>query len=70
MSSRGGIEMEGNRDRPRILSCRGGSAGWPVVAVFAGWLGLLAPVSTLVEGLTSIGFVGFFVFMATSASRF
>jgi hypothetical protein len=35
-----------------------------VVAVFAGWLGLLAPASSAIENVTSIGFVGFFVFMA------
>jgi hypothetical protein len=41
--------------------------GWLglVVAFFAGWLGLLAPASAVVEGLTAIGFVGFFVFMAS-----
>ena len=41
--------------------------GWLglVVAVFAGWLGLLAPASDVIEGLTSIGFLGFFVFMAS-----
>jgi hypothetical protein len=41
--------------------------GWLglVVAFFAGWLGLLAPASDVVEGLTSIGFLGFFVFMAS-----
>lgn len=39
--------------------------GWLgiVVAVFAGWLGLLAPASNVIEGLTAIGFVGFFLFM-------
>jgi len=39
--------------------------GWLglVVAVFAGWLGLLAPASTVIEGLTAIGFFGFFLFM-------
>jgi len=39
--------------------------GWLgiVVAVFAGWLGLLAPASSVIEGLTTIGFLGFFVFM-------
>lgn len=39
--------------------------GWLgiVVAVFAGWLGLLAPASSVIEGLTAIGFVGFFLFM-------
>jgi hypothetical protein len=41
--------------------------GWLglVVAFFAGWLGLLAPASDVVGGLTAIGFVGFFVFMAS-----
>jgi hypothetical protein len=41
--------------------------GWLglVVAVFAGWLGLLGPASDLVEGISSIGFVAFFVFMAS-----
>jgi hypothetical protein len=41
--------------------------GWLglVVAFFAGWLGLLAPALGVVEGLTGIGFVGFFVFMAS-----
>ena len=41
--------------------------GWLgiVVAVFAGWLGLLAPASDVIEGLTGIGFLGFFVFMAS-----
>jgi hypothetical protein len=41
--------------------------GWLglVVAVFAGWLGLLSPVSSIVEGLSAIGFLGFFVFMAS-----
>lgn len=41
--------------------------GWLglVVAVFAGWLGLLAPASDVLQGVTSIGFVGFFVFMAS-----
>jgi hypothetical protein len=39
--------------------------GWlgVVVAVFAGWLGLLAPASSLIEGISSIGFLAFFVFM-------
>jgi len=39
--------------------------GWLgfVVAVFAGWLGLLAPASSVIEGLTTIGFLGFFLFM-------
>jgi hypothetical protein len=41
--------------------------GWLglVVAVFAGWLGRLAPASSVIEGLSAIGFVGFFVFMAS-----
>lgn len=41
--------------------------GWLglVVALLAGWLGLLAPASNAVEGLTGIGFVGFFVFLAS-----
>ena len=34
-----------------------------VVAFFAGWLGLLAPASSVIEGITTIGFLGFFVFM-------
>jgi hypothetical protein len=40
--------------------------GWlgMVVAVFAGWLSLLAPASSVIEGLTFIGFLGFFVFLA------
>jgi hypothetical protein len=39
--------------------------GWLglVVAVFAGWLGLLSPASGVVDGLTTIGFFAFFVFM-------
>jgi hypothetical protein len=41
--------------------------GWLglVVAVFAGWLGLLGPASSVIEGLSAIGFIGFFVFMAS-----
>jgi hypothetical protein len=41
--------------------------GWlgMVVAVFAGWLGLLAPALGLIEGLTTIGFLAFFVFLAS-----
>jgi hypothetical protein len=41
--------------------------GWLglVVAFFAGWLGLLAPAVGFVEGLTGIGFGGFFVFLAS-----
>lgn len=39
--------------------------GWlgMVVAVFAGWLGLLGPAWQLAEDVSSIGFVAFFVFM-------
>ena len=39
--------------------------GWLglVVAVFAGWLALLAPASSVIEGTTFLGFVAFFVFM-------
>ena len=39
--------------------------GWlgVVVAVFAGWLGLLGPASSLIEGISSIGFLAFFIFM-------
>jgi hypothetical protein len=39
--------------------------GWlgMVVAVFAGWLGLLGPASDAIEGVSSIGFPAFFVFM-------
>ena len=36
-----------------------------VAAVFAGWLGLFAPLSSLIEGVTSIGFFAFFVFLAS-----
>jgi hypothetical protein len=41
--------------------------GWlgMVVAVFAGWLGLLGPASDIIEGVSSIGFLAFFVFMAS-----
>lgn len=41
--------------------------GWVgiVTAVFGGWLGLLSPVWGLAEGLSTIGFLGFFVFMAS-----
>jgi hypothetical protein len=31
--------------------------------VFAGWLGLFAPASPVLEGLSSIGFLAFFIFM-------
>ncbi|MGH3103456.1 MAG: hypothetical protein ACRDN6_05095 [Gaiellaceae bacterium] len=41
--------------------------GWlgMVVAVFAGWLGLLGPASDVIAGVSAIGFLGFFVFMAS-----
>lgn len=41
--------------------------GWVgiVTAVFAGWLGLLGPAWSVLEGLSSVGFVGFFVFLAS-----
>lgn len=39
--------------------------GWLglVVALLGGWLGVLSPFSSLVEGISSIGFLAFFVFM-------
>jgi hypothetical protein len=39
--------------------------GWIglVSAAFAGWLGLFAPLSSLIEGLTTIGFFAFFIFL-------
>jgi hypothetical protein len=39
--------------------------GWlgMVVAVFAGWIGLLGPAWSVAEGVSSIGFLAFFVFM-------
>ena len=39
--------------------------GWLgfVVAAFAGWLGLWAPASSSIEGLSNIGFPAFFSFM-------
>ena len=36
-----------------------------VSAFFAGWLGLLSPVSSLIEGLSTIGFFAFFIFVAS-----
>jgi hypothetical protein len=41
--------------------------GWLgfVVAVFGGWLGLLGPASSVIEEITVIGFLGFFVWMAS-----
>jgi len=41
-----------------------GWLGW-FVALFAGWLSLLGPASSAIEGLTVFGFLGFFVFMAS-----
>lgn len=39
--------------------------GWLglAVAALAGWLGLLAPASSVIEGITILGFLAFFVFM-------
>jgi len=34
-----------------------------IAAVFAGWLGLLAPLSGVIERLTTIGFFAFFAFL-------
>jgi len=41
--------------------------GWVglIAAVFAGWLGLFSPLSGLVEAVSSIGFLAFFVFNAS-----
>jgi Domain of unknown function (DUF4386) len=41
--------------------------GWLgiVVAVLGGWLGVLSPAWSVIEGITVIGFLGFFVFMAS-----
>ena len=36
-----------------------------VAAFFAGWLGLLSPVSSIVEGISTIGFLAFFLFTAS-----
>jgi hypothetical protein len=40
--------------------------GWLglVTAFFAGWVGALSPASSVIDGLTFIGFVGFFVWIA------
>ena len=40
--------------------------GWLglVVGIFAGLFGLLSPASSVIDGLTFIGFIAFFVFMA------
>lgn len=39
--------------------------GWLglVVAAVAGWLGLLSPASSVIEGITTLGFIAFFIFM-------
>jgi hypothetical protein len=39
--------------------------GWLglLVGVLAGWLGLLSPASSVIFAISSIGFIGFFVFM-------
>lgn len=41
--------------------------GWVglVAAVFGGWLGLLGPAWSVIEGVSTIGFLAFFVFMAS-----
>ena len=41
--------------------------GWVgmVSAIFGGWLGVLSPVSSVVEGLSTIGFFAFFIFTAS-----
>src|SRR3954469_8326059 len=40
--------------------------GWLgfVVALFAGWLGAFAPLSGVIDGLTFLGFAGFFIWIA------
>ena len=35
------------------------------VGAVAGWLGLLSPASSVIEGITTLGFLGFFVFMVS-----
>src|SRR5262249_53338013 len=44
-----------------------GWIGWVgiVAAVFGGWLGLLSPVWAVAEGLSTIGFFAFFIFVAS-----
>jgi len=39
--------------------------GWLglLVGALAGWLGLLSPASSVISGISSIGFIGLFVFM-------
>jgi hypothetical protein len=36
-----------------------------LAAAFAGWLGLFAPLSSVIEGLTTIGFLAFFAFLVS-----
>lgn len=36
-----------------------------IAAVFAGWLGLFAPLSGVIEGPTSIGFLAFLAFLVS-----
>jgi len=42
--------------------------GWLGLAsgAIAGWLGLLSPASSVIDGITFIGFVGFFVWLAAT----
>jgi hypothetical protein len=39
--------------------------GWLglLVGVLAGWLGLAAPASDVIEAISGLGFIGFFVFL-------
>jgi len=39
--------------------------GWVglVSAFFAGWLGIFSPISSVIEGITTIGFFAFFIFL-------
>ena len=41
--------------------------GWVglVASVFAGWLYLLSPVSSVIEGISTVGFLAFFLFVAS-----
>jgi hypothetical protein len=48
--------------KTRVVSRWIGWLGF-VAAFFAGWLGLLAPASSFIEGLTTIGFFAFFAFL-------
>ena len=53
-----GVAILKTRAVPRWL-------GWLALgaAAIAGWLGLLSPASSVIEGITVIGFLGFFVFL-------